>query len=76
MYVVTLSVFHNLAIWLLYVNKPELEKPLSQTANRSTGITDLIVTRAVSAIAEPFVLISPHPTARCQVIAQAIEVLI
>jgi len=24
MYVVTLSVFHNLAIWLLYVNKPEL----------------------------------------------------
>ena len=23
MYVVTLSVFHNLAIWLLYVNKPE-----------------------------------------------------
>jgi len=28
MYVVTLSVFHNLAIWLLYVNKPE---PESQT---------------------------------------------
>jgi len=26
MYVVTLSVFHNLAIWLLYVNKPEPEK--------------------------------------------------
>jgi len=25
MYVVTLSVFHNLAIWLLYVNKPEPE---------------------------------------------------
>jgi len=23
MYVGTLSVFHNLAIWLLYVNKPE-----------------------------------------------------
>ena len=29
MYVVTLSVFHNLAIWLLYVNKPELELDLS-----------------------------------------------
>jgi len=26
MYVVTLSVFHNLAIWLLYVNKPEPDK--------------------------------------------------
>ena len=28
MYVVTLSVFHNLAIWLLYVNKPEPEPDL------------------------------------------------
>ena len=33
MYVVTLSVFHNLAIWLLYVNKPEPE-PDSLTLNR------------------------------------------
>ena len=29
MYVVTLSVFHNLAIWLLYVNKPEPEHRLT-----------------------------------------------
>jgi len=29
MYVVTLSVFHNLAIWLLYVNKPEPEPEYS-----------------------------------------------
>ena len=32
MYVVTLSVFHNLAIWLLYVNKPELEDRAWQCA--------------------------------------------
>ena len=32
MYVVTLSVFHNLAIWLLYVNKPEPETTLLSRA--------------------------------------------
>ena len=33
MYVVTLSVFHNLAIWLLYVNKPEPEPPVVAVNN-------------------------------------------
>ena len=33
MYVVTLSVFHNLAIWLLYVNKPEPELNVLQLKN-------------------------------------------
>ena len=34
MYVVTLSVFHNLAIWLLYVNKPEPTVKISHYRNR------------------------------------------
>ena len=35
MYVVTLSVFHNLAIWLLYVNKPEPEPELENGVTQS-----------------------------------------
>jgi len=36
MYVVTLSVFHNLAIWLLYVNKPEPEPVPEVTCDSHT----------------------------------------
>jgi len=43
MYVVTLSVFHNLAIWLLYVNKPEPERTAIKTAKVTTLITTTFV---------------------------------
>ena len=39
MYVVTLSVFHNLAIWLLYVNKPEPDS-LNVLEERNVAYTD------------------------------------
>jgi len=44
MYVVTLSVFHNLAIWLLYVNKPEPAKrtQLHEQRWRGVQLTDSI----------------------------------
>jgi len=38
MYVVTLSVFHNLAIWLLYVNKPEPDSNYGRICYHYGGI--------------------------------------
>ena len=51
MYVVTLSVFHNLAIWLLYVNKPEPEQQrLDTPEQRISGLTlnNVIIDRAIN----------------------------
>ena len=49
MYVVTLSVFHNLAIWLLYVNKPEPEAQQSCIGMFSA----VVMTRTLSQRSQP-----------------------
>ena len=46
MYVVTLSVFHNLAIWLLYVNKPEPE-PEPEVDSVSSTTEDVSISEII-----------------------------